>query len=547
MTGGTVRALRAAIAVAAVVAGLPLTAQAHDERPPTIACVNEPTGETTRLHAPYAPPEVEAAQQERWAGSEQPADTQFSYLAYVPSTLPEGPVPVVMTVHGLLGSAKQHEEQTQWRQTADAHGFVLVAPNGHRSWDYTQGSYDIAYLRDVVADVRTNYCVDERRIYATGHSNGAFITHRLACDAGDLFAAGASYAAGDVSGLFNGGPCPADGRDTAGDPIDGWAPVPIAMWHGDDDAIVGYAAGRRGLHKWLERYDCDTTPEAVGDDFGSVETYGSCTAGDFDVVFRTLDGHGHAWPDGCGGQQSGTGGSLGCEPEPGTGPWPSATDLTEELWAYLSAHARIEPAVAQAAPLAPGPGAGIQPDDVPAWAGQGMTSGFDSEATFRRTAPLAETADGLRVDLVFRVAYGGDGAGVGATHPVCPTSNPGPGTQSMEGRIVSVSATDTDGARQTVEVETEPFVDPVSGEHLERVTADLVGEFDPTATVLRARYAGDLLKFWWGCGTPEAHYKETIGTGGPESGGDPDPGDDEDEGEGEHGDEDDGERDGDDD
>ena len=496
--------------LALLVVGTPTVSARAGEGMAAGSCVPTPTGGPT-VRSPYARGPAEGAMQAAWTETELPGDNPWSYLIHIPDGVPAGPVPLVVTVHGLLGNAKQHLTQTRWVEVADRHGFVIVAPNGRRSWDNSQGSADVDFIRDVIADVRARDCIDDRRIYLTGHSNGGFMTHRFACDAGDIVAAAASYAAGDVDAFPHESPCPANGLDGAGTPVPGFAPVPIGMWHGDDDAIVSYRGGRRGLRGWLERHDCDTTAAVAEAPFGSRETFGSCTRGEFDVVFRTLAGHGHAWPDGCGGQRS-TGGSVACEPEAGTGPWPQATDLTEELWTFLSTHERAMPAVAQGEP-APGPPPGPQVDDVPAWADDGIGSGIDSEATFRRDVPLAADDEGLDVALVLRVQTGGDGAGIGPSHPVCPTANPGPSTQSMAGRTAWVSAVDVSGVAHEVEVATEPFVVTMPDgtvEHLEAVHAHLDGVFDPAATVVRAWADGDALGFWWACGRPAAFFKETF-------------------------------------
>lgn len=498
--------LMAALAAIVAFGGLVGAPVARASQDPAATCTNYPTY-GTQLRSPYLPDEAEAALSATWDAREQPGDAQFSYLVYVPESVPEGPVPLVVTVHGLLGSAKQHISQTDWQSVADANGFVLVAPNGHRRWDHDYDSVDARFVRDVIADVRIQNCVDAYRIYVTGHSNGGFMTHRAACEFGDVIAAGASYAAGDIAGA---GECPASGTRPDGSQIPGWERVPLGMWHGTDDGVIAYAAGRRGLRKWLERHDCDTVATTSLDAFGSTEQYGNCLEG-VSITFRTLNGHGHAWPDGCGGQNSGTGGSVSCEPEPGTGPWPSARNLADELWSFLSQHRRDAPAVEQevSAMRVPTPPSTAL---VTGTTTEGVESGIDSVATFERTEDISVTPGRLRTELVLRVSYDGDAAGLGATHPVCPTSNAGSGTQSMPDRTVTVSAEDIHGRAVSAEIQTEPFVRVTSDgttEHLESVIVALDGEFDARNTVLRASYAGDVVKFWWGCGGPPARYKET--------------------------------------
>ena len=485
-------------------------------------CSNVPTGGDTELRAPYLPREAEAALQAEWEAGRRSGDVPRSYLLYVPASVTPGRAPVVMTMHGLLGNARQHLDQTGWAAAAERHGFVVVAPNGRRNWDNSQGGIDEDFLRDVVADVRGRNCVDDRRIYATGHSNGGFMTHRMACENGDLFAAGASYAAGDVENKPQGGACSADGAG-----VTGWEPVPLGMWHGTDDGIVNYTSGRRGLAGWLERYDCDTpVSRVIEDQFGTTETYTTCARDDvrareaatgarFELVFRTLDGHGHAWPDGCGGQNAGTGGSVPCDPAGNTRPFPIAADLTEELWGFLSAHTRATPAAPQPPPSPDAP-SGPDADDTGRWLGEGVVSGIDSEASFTRidadgndvtgTRPTV-VAGSLTMRLRFDVRTGGDGAGVGPSHPVCPTENPGPSTQPMPGRTVVLSVTnERTGVASHREVATV-LADGV--EVAEAVFADVGGHPHDTFA-LRATFAGTTLKWWWVCGTPPAFYKETV-------------------------------------
>ena len=53
---------------------------------------------------------------------------------------------------------------------------------------------DAAYLRELVAAAANLWRVDFGRIYAYGHSNGAAMAYRLACEASDLFAGVIAFA-----------------------------------------------------------------------------------------------------------------------------------------------------------------------------------------------------------------------------------------------------------------------------------------------------------------------------------------------------------------
>lgn len=326
------------VAVAVIAAGtaFPMSPSAARR-----ACTNLATDGYV-VRSPYLDAAQEAALQGVDAVDRRPADLPRTYQLYVPAGLKQKPAPLLVTMHGLGGSGGQHAEKSELHLTADRHGFVLVSPTGPRSWDNSDRGLDIGFLRDVVAEVRADHCIDGRRIFASGHSNGGFMTHRLACDAADLFAAGASMAAGDVENGLQGGPCQPAGRVAPS----GEEPMPIAMWHGTVDSVIRYEAGRLGLTKWLARYRCATKPVTTTvDAFGSTETYAGCSRPDivaldrptFVVVFRTLDEHNHGWGNGCGGSPT-------CDPEATTRPFPTAHDLNEEMWSFLIAHPRVRPA-----------------------------------------------------------------------------------------------------------------------------------------------------------------------------------------------------------
>lgn len=88
--------------------------------------------------------------------------------------------------------------------------YILIVPEGmadatehhYHFWnasdaccDFTHSQVDdVKYLTDLVDQVADKFKVDKKRVYATGHSNGAFMAHRLACASSDHFAAIAAFA-----------------------------------------------------------------------------------------------------------------------------------------------------------------------------------------------------------------------------------------------------------------------------------------------------------------------------------------------------------------
>jgi polyhydroxybutyrate depolymerase len=131
------------------------------------------------------------------------------YWVNVPIGLPGPAVPLLLALHGFLqlpvhvptgNEPAGHEQTTGWSDIAASKKFIVAYPSAQpeqSAWDFSTGSNDVAYLREVVRDISSTWCVDTRRVYAEGHSSGALMAARLACDAPDVFASIAVYAGVD--------------------------------------------------------------------------------------------------------------------------------------------------------------------------------------------------------------------------------------------------------------------------------------------------------------------------------------------------------------
>jgi polyhydroxybutyrate depolymerase len=125
-------------------------------------------------------------------------------LVSIPAGAGQGAaLPVVFAFHGHGGSMRQASRSfpihelwpgaiviyPQGLPTPSA----LVDPKGTRAgWQGTlggQGNRDLRFLDAMLASLRARYRVDDRRIYATGHSNGGLFTYLLWAERGDTFAA----------------------------------------------------------------------------------------------------------------------------------------------------------------------------------------------------------------------------------------------------------------------------------------------------------------------------------------------------------------------
>ncbi|MBN1652333.1 MAG: hypothetical protein JXA30_01010 [Deltaproteobacteria bacterium] len=126
----------------------------------------------------------------RTMGSIQASGRNRTYIQYIPGSY-DGttPVPVVVDLHPFSVGASFAELSSGFRQLADAEGYLYVAPQGiGNEWD-SVGDTDEIFIRDLVNDIASTGCIDLRRIYATGCSNGGAFSFLLMCTAEDIFAA----------------------------------------------------------------------------------------------------------------------------------------------------------------------------------------------------------------------------------------------------------------------------------------------------------------------------------------------------------------------
>lgn len=164
------------------------------------------------------------------------------YCVHVPPGYHDGTaVPLVMMLHGYTADGESQSAYLGLNDVSDVRTFLLVKPNGTldgvglRYWNATPACCsmfaasppdDVAYLSAVLDDVESAYSVDTTRVYAMGHSNGAFMSQRMACEHTSRFAAIASLA-GAVD--------PANCAPTA--------PISFLEVHGDADATIMYGGG----------------------------------------------------------------------------------------------------------------------------------------------------------------------------------------------------------------------------------------------------------------------------------------------------------------
>lgn len=114
-------------------------------------------------------------------------------LLAIPAAASDTPAPLVFCFHGHGGSmrnaARQFHLHTEWPEAICVYmqGLNtpgrLTDPEGRRSgWQHSAGDQqnrDLKFFDAVLASIRKDYRVDERRIHSTGHSNGGGFTYLL--------------------------------------------------------------------------------------------------------------------------------------------------------------------------------------------------------------------------------------------------------------------------------------------------------------------------------------------------------------------------------
>lgn len=239
-----------------------------------------------------------------------------SYILHVPASLDlTQPAPLVLNYHGLTSNAAQQVAFSNLNALADTEGFIVAYPEG-LSNSFNAGSCcsalaspphmedDGAFTREIIADISTKLCVDDRRIYSTGMSNGGYMSEYNACVNADVFAAVAPVSAMGFQ--------QADCNPSR--------PIPMIAFNGTADGLVAYDGSNTSVDSWLTRDGCGGDP--VRTDYGAsfCETWTDCDGG-AEITHCTLTGMGHCWP-----------GASFCP----FGDINTEIDANSEMWAFMS-------------------------------------------------------------------------------------------------------------------------------------------------------------------------------------------------------------------
>jgi polyhydroxybutyrate depolymerase len=208
-------------------------------------------------------------------------------------------MPLVVSFHGRGSTAAADENVTGLSHVADRRGFIavypqgVIAPNGSAGWNTGRSQDpqvdDLLFVGDLLTQLQRTLCVDSRRIYAMGFSNGGGLTAVLACTYSTRFSAFASVA-GDYTA-----------RSAGCHPA---RPIPIVEIHGTADPVNPYEGSERlkylavnaWLSSWVVRDGCMRSPRITTIATGIIaQKWSGCRDG-VAIVHYQLRDVGHVWP-----------------------------------------------------------------------------------------------------------------------------------------------------------------------------------------------------------------------------------------------------------
>ncbi|WP_437526362.1 PHB depolymerase family esterase [Sorangium sp. So ce726] len=197
--------------------------------------------------------------------------------------------PIVFDFHGLSGNSNQQKNLSGWDDVADAEGFLAVYPQGvSNAWNAGlccgDDADDVAFVRAIITKLESEACIDTKRVYASGCSNGGGMSYKLACKAADVIAGVAPVDFDCVDGAGCGDCSPT-------------RPVTVVQFRGTNDSLVPYDGGnafagaKENFATWGELNTCTGSPAALSER-AACETYPTCGTG-AETVLCTVQGGTH--------------------------------------------------------------------------------------------------------------------------------------------------------------------------------------------------------------------------------------------------------------
>ena len=245
---------------------------------------------------------------------------QRRYRLYLPAGgTYHGDLPLLIALHGGGGTGKRMVDLTRgaFNSLAEAEQFIVAYPDAYkRHWNdgrtglppkyraHRQNIDDVGFISALIDTLVRTHRADPRRVYVTGMSNGALMSHRLAMELGHKIAAAAPVC----------GNIPVNLR------VEPQVPVALILINGTEDPLVPYEGGHvhflkrklgevlsteRSLDYWVRHNSVNPAP--VEQWLADLDPADGCRVKSTrfgkpsdpgEVVLLDIEGGGHTWAGG---------------------------------------------------------------------------------------------------------------------------------------------------------------------------------------------------------------------------------------------------------
>jgi polyhydroxybutyrate depolymerase len=224
----------------------------------------------------------------------QSRGTNRTYLLRLPEDYTaNNSYPLLIFLHGGGFTANLADTTYGFTQHGYSTGYIVVYPQGlNESWSATA---DVPFISTLIDTLCNKYTINKQRIYAAGHSAGAYLVNVLACQLSGKIAA-----FGDIAGFME------NSSSTYYKPV---KPVPILKIHGTNDPEISYYGNPgnfvsadsvigfwRHYNKALTPRDTLAIPDTCTTDNSTVVRY-RYGEGSSEVVFYKVINGGHDSPN----------------------------------------------------------------------------------------------------------------------------------------------------------------------------------------------------------------------------------------------------------
>ena len=220
------------------------------------------------------------------------------------------PVPVVIDFHPLGGSGSGQKNLSGWAALGDSKGFITIFPNGvGNSWNVgrccnpaqMQNIDDVAFTKAIITALAKDACIDTKRVYASGCSNGGGMAYKVACSAADVIAAVAPV---DFDCTTNTSTDMTEQLNNSCAMCNPARPISETQFRGTNDSAVPYNGGltqvvsgfyfpgaMKNFTTWGQLNMCTGTPQALPG-HSACQAYPTC-GGNVDTVLCTVQNGSH--------------------------------------------------------------------------------------------------------------------------------------------------------------------------------------------------------------------------------------------------------------